>query len=54
MEQYQLEWFMNMSYLYFLMNEKDSGNIIEAELTDLIVAINDNEGVTEEAESYLV
>ncbi len=54
MEINQLYRFMSMSYLYFLMNEKDSNNISEAELTDLVVAINDKEGAAQEAESYLV
>ena len=54
MEINKLKQFMSTSYLYFLMNEKDAGNITEEELTELIVAINDRERSGEEAESYLV
>ncbi|NNE38160.1 MAG: hypothetical protein HKN08_07630 [Gammaproteobacteria bacterium] len=54
MEQQQLEHFMSASYLYFLIHQKDAGNISEVELTELIVAINDMERSGEVAESYLV
>ena len=48
-----LDHFMAVSYLYFLMTDSDAASISQDELEDLIIAIYDRNETTEEAQ-YLV
>ena len=54
MKHSHIDHFLAISHLYFLIHEKNSENITEEEITELIVAINDMEASAEEAMSYLV
>lgn len=49
-----LDHFMAVSYLYFLMSEKNAATVSPAELEELIVAINGNESMAYEGGHYLV
>jgi len=50
-----VDQFLAVSYLYFLMTDKSSSTVSEAELADLIIAINsDNESVDNTGQQYLV
>jgi hypothetical protein len=52
---YQVDQFIAVSYLYFLMTDKSSTTVSEAELAELIIAINnDTEPFSNTGQQYLL
>jgi len=50
-----VDQFIAVSYLYFLMTDKSSSSVTEAELAELIIAINsDNDTFNHTGQQYLV
>jgi hypothetical protein len=49
-----LDHFIAVSYLYFLITDKDTENVSREELEELIVAINETHDAAVETDQYLV